>query len=154
MKLPMIFINPKAKSLELRFKQERKWILRLRMLNGQITFLLETLIKTRLLLLLMPDLESKLLQTTGTKDVKTQLTLQQKADFYFNLIDTRKTGLEMVLYMEISTQIKSCMLKGLLGGGMLVELMLISFSVNTTNLTKDLQMPKIFTSKHKRLVSV
>ena len=74
MKLPMTFINLKVKSLELRFKLERKWILLLNTSNGQITFLLETPTKTLQLLLSTLDKESKLQRTTATKAVKTQLT--------------------------------------------------------------------------------
>ena len=154
MKLPMIFINLKGKNSELRYKQERKWILHLKTSNGQITFLLETLTKIQLLLLSMLDQGSKLQRMTGTKEDKTQLTQQWKTDFYFNQIDIKKIELEMVLYMEIQIQKKLCMPRGLLEGDMLVELMSINYSANTINLTKDSQMLKIFMNKHKRLVSV
>ena len=90
MKLPMIFINLKGRSSELRFKLEKNKNLRLKQLNGLTMFLQETLIKIQLLLLLMQDKENKLLLMTDTKVVKTQLTQWLKADYYFNQIGIKK----------------------------------------------------------------
>ena len=90
MKLPMIFINPKERSSELRYKLEKNKNLRLKQSNGLTMFLQETLIKTLLLLLLMQDKENKLLLMTDTKVVKTQLTQWLKVDYYFSQTGIKK----------------------------------------------------------------
>lgn len=90
MKLPMIFINPKERNSELRYKLEKNKNLRLKQSNGRTMFLQETLIKILLLLLLMQGKENKLLLMTDTKAVKTQLTQWLKVDYYFSQIDIKK----------------------------------------------------------------